>query len=190
MLDQIPFAWFQPDVPGVEPAAFRTAMRQLVGGVCVVTVGAGRTRGGFTATSVTSLSADPPMVLVCVNRGSSSYPVLLRERAFGINVLRADHQELADRFAGAGGLANEDRYAGARWQTLSTGVSVLADALAVIDCEVEDVIERASHGVVFGRVRSLASDTSGAALAYWRGGYTQVGWTEEEASIAAGLRPY
>ena len=76
----------RPPVAEATERTFRDAMRQLAGGVCVVTVGADDERTGLTATSVTSLCADPPTLLVCVNRESSSYQALTRFRAFAVNV--------------------------------------------------------------------------------------------------------
>lgn len=112
------------------PRAFRGAMRKLAGAVSVITVGQGDERTGLTATSVTSLSVEPPTLLICVNRATSSVVPLLKERAFAINVLRPHHEPVADRFAGKGGLKGPARYGGADWTRLSTGAPVLADALA------------------------------------------------------------
>ena len=78
-------------------------MRHLPNGVCVVTFGQGDARTGVTATSVSSLSVEPPTMLVSVDRASSSYAALARSRAFGVNVLASEHQDVADRFAGRGG---------------------------------------------------------------------------------------
>ena len=71
---------------------FRQAMRELAGGVAVVTVGEGPDRTGFTSTSVESLSVEPPRLLLCVNESSSSWKQLQKRPYFGVNILRADHQ--------------------------------------------------------------------------------------------------
>lgn len=197
MLEILPFAFqagtaheiAQPQP--VDPSDFRAALRELVGAVSVVTVGrAGGERNGFTATSVTSLSVEPPLLLVCVNRSTSSYPQLLREGAFAVNVLTAAQRDISDRFAGRDGASGDARFRGARWTTLATRAPVLADALAVADCDVQEVIERGTHAIVIGAVRALRTAPSGAALAYWRGGYEQIGWSSEDAALAAGLAPY
>lgn len=195
MLDVPPFALgLATDAsrpPPVDPAAYRAALRELLGAVSVVTVGrAPGHRNGFTATSVTSLSVDPPLLLVCVNRSASSYPLLLRERAFAVNILNAAQREISDRFAGREGVSGDARFRGARWTALVTGAPVLAEALAVADCDVQEIIERGTHAIVIGAVRALRTASSGAALAYWRGGYEQVGWSSEDAALAAGLAPY
>jgi flavin reductase (DIM6/NTAB) family NADH-FMN oxidoreductase RutF len=175
--------------PATSAKAFREAMRHLPAGVCVISVGAGAERSGMTATSVSSLSIEPPTLLVSVNRSSSSYGALTRHPAFGVNVLAAGHHAVADAFAGRDGEQGGNRYAAGRWITLSSGVRVLRDAVAAFDCEVEERIERHTHAIVIGRVRGLIAPGGPSALLYWRGQYDQLGWTEEEISRAVGLRP-
>jgi flavin reductase (DIM6/NTAB) family NADH-FMN oxidoreductase RutF len=150
------------------------AMRQLASGVSIVTTGDGAERNGFTATSVTSLSVDPPRVLFCLVRTSTSLPLLRQCRRFAVNILAARHVALADRFAGRTGAQGEDRFAGAGWRTLITGAPVLTDALAAVDCELEELIERHSHVIVIGRVDGVMLAESGEGLVYWRGRYDQL----------------
>ena len=114
---------------------------------------------------------DPPTLLISVNRKASAYGALLSERTFAINVLRPHHQQLADRFAGRDGVNGAARYAGAEWTRLSTGAPVLADALSVFDCELEDAIERHSHIIVIGRVVASRITENATPLLYWAGGY-------------------
>ncbi|MFG1296891.1 MULTISPECIES: flavin reductase family protein [Xanthobacter] len=151
--------------------AFRAAMRKLAGAVSVLTVGAGEERTGLTATSVSSVSVEPPTLLICVNRTASSLAALLKHRTFAINVLRPQHEEVAGRFAGQDGLKGPARYEGADWTRLSTGAPVLADALAAFDCELEDAIERHSHVIVIGRVVASRVTENAEPLLYWAGGY-------------------
>ena len=82
------------------PAYFRAAMRRLVGNVSIITAGAGNDISGMTVTSVSSLSVDPPSLIVSVNRASSSWPLLKRHRYFGVNILNADQADIAERFTG------------------------------------------------------------------------------------------
>ena len=169
--------------------SFRFAMRQLTGAVCLITHSAGADRVGLTATTVTSLSTNPPSLLACVNRNSSSYPGLAPGVAFGVNVLGAHQQELADRFAGRGGANGAERFAEGHWIVAPSGAPLLSDSLAAFDCEVEDIIERHTHAIVIGRVRRVASRKQGGALVYWRGAYDCLGWSDEEVSRAIGLTP-
>lgn len=169
---------------------FRAALRHLAGGVSVVTTGRGEERTGLTATSVSSLSADPPTVMFGLNLSSSSFPVLRRHGAFGVNFLSATQKGVADRFAGRRGEKGLARYAEAEWSEGVTGAPLLVGALAALDCEVEELIERHSHAIILGRVREIRLGRENAALLYWRGDYERLGWMPEEASAALGLRSY
>jgi flavin reductase (DIM6/NTAB) family NADH-FMN oxidoreductase RutF len=172
--------------PPIDKSAFREAMRHLAGAVSVVTAGRPGDRTGMTATSVSSFSADSPTLIVCVNLNSSTWPILQREQCFGVNILAAEHEPVADRFTGRSGERGEARFAEARWLTLSTGAPLLADALVSLDCLVEEAIERHSHAIVIGRVRAARAREGGAALIYWRGTYEALGWTEAQARGAMG----
>jgi flavin reductase (DIM6/NTAB) family NADH-FMN oxidoreductase RutF len=154
-----------------EAEIFRNAMRYLAGAVSVVTTGTGEQRTGFTATSVSSLSAEPPTLMVCLNRNSSSWPVLRTHGAFCVNVLAHDHLHVADRFAGRGGAQGTARYDGEHWRQLATGTWALSSALAAIDCEVEEALDRHSHTILIGRVKAIALRDSAEPLLYWQGAY-------------------
>jgi flavin reductase (DIM6/NTAB) family NADH-FMN oxidoreductase RutF len=170
--------------PEVSAGDFRNAMRHLTGGVSVITTGRGRDVSGMTVTSVSSLSVDPPALIVSINRESSSWPLVKRYGFFGVNILTSDQIDIAERFTGKGGLKGADRFAGARWMTRASGVPLLIDALAAIDCEVEDIVERHSHAIVIGRVMDVAVSTRTAALAYWQGQYVAVDQDEDAVKLA------
>jgi flavin reductase (DIM6/NTAB) family NADH-FMN oxidoreductase RutF len=159
-------------------------MRQLTGGVSVVTAGRGRDISGMTVTSVSSLSVDPPALIVSINRESSSWPLVKRYGFFGVNILTSDQLDIAERFTGKGGLKGVDRFAGARWLTRASGVPLLADALAAIDCEVEDIVERHSHAIIIGRVLDVTVSPRTAALAYWQGQYVAIDRDEDALRLA------
>ena len=163
---------------------FRNAMRQLSGGVSVITAGKGKDISGMTVTSVSSLSVDPPSLIVSLNRESSSWPLVKRYGFFGVNILTSDQVDIAERFTGKGGLKGADRFAGAQWTTRASGVPLLADALAAIDCEVEDIVERHSHAIVIGRVLDVAVSARTAALAYWQGRYVAIDQDEGAVKLA------
>ena len=163
---------------------FRGAMRQLTGGVSVITTGRGKDISGMTVTSVSSLSVDPPTLIVSVNRGASSWPLLQRYGAFGVNILASDQIDIAERFTGKDGLKGAARFAGAEWRTRASGVPLLVGALAAIDCEVEEIIERHSHAIVIGRVRDLQVSSRTAALAYWQGQYVAIDRDEDAVRLA------
>lgn len=156
----------------IDAATFCSAMRQLAGGISAITVGQGDERTGLTVTSVASLSAAPAALVFCINQSASSWPVLKRRRAFAVNVLAPEQIDVAERFSGRNGAKGVARYDGAHWTTLATGTPVLRDALAILDCQVEDLVERFGSVVVIGRVVAAAvraENTEPEALAYWRG---------------------
>lgn len=163
---------------------FRGAMRHLTGGVSVITAGRGKDISGMTVTSVSSLSVDPPSLIVSINRAASSWPLIARHGVFGVNILTADQLGIAERFTGKGGLKGAERFAGAEWTTRASGVPLLAGALAALDCEVEEIIERHSHAIVIGRVLEVVASQRTAALAYWHGEYVAIDREEDAVRLA------
>ena len=151
------------------PKSFTNAMRALVGNCSVITVGEGSNISGLVVTSAVSLSADPPLLLACVNRESSSWPLLNRYRKFGWSSLGAGHQKVAENFCGFGGVKGADRYKGSEWVTAQTGALLLKNAPAAFDCEVEELIDRSTHSIVIGKVRAIRQTEDAGALVYWNG---------------------
>jgi flavin reductase (DIM6/NTAB) family NADH-FMN oxidoreductase RutF len=158
--------------PHADATTVKLAMRSMAGGVSVITAGCGEDRTGATVTSATALSMDPPTMIVNINKSSSTWPVISRYGHFCVNILAADHRDVANRFAGVGGVKGTARYDGARWTTLVSGAPVLAEALAAIDCEVEEILERHSHAIILGRAVATISG-GGQSLIYANGGYRQ-----------------
>jgi flavin reductase (DIM6/NTAB) family NADH-FMN oxidoreductase RutF len=175
--------------PAALAADFRQAMRQLASGVCLITHGEGERRTGLTATSVSSLSTEPPTLIVCVNQSSSLYAQLSTGDAFGVSVLGSQQSEFADRFASRTGLKGAERFREGRWSETPRGVPVLADALATLECEAEEILTRHTHAIVIGRVTATAPRPADGALIHWRGAYERIGWSAEEVSRAIGAAP-
>jgi flavin reductase (DIM6/NTAB) family NADH-FMN oxidoreductase RutF len=157
----------------VPSAEFRNAMRQLPGGVCVITVGRGTDISGMTVTSVSSLSIEPSAVSVNVNRNSSSWQLMQRYGVFGVNVLGFNQGHVAKRFSGQAGVTGIARYAGSDWITRETGVRLLVDAPVSLECEIQQTVEYASHSIVIGRTLGTATVPDRGALVYWRGDYVE-----------------
>jgi flavin reductase (DIM6/NTAB) family NADH-FMN oxidoreductase RutF len=173
----------------VSSGDFRRAMRQLAGGVSVITVGRGNDITGMTVTSVSSLSVDPPTLIVSINRESSSWPLLRQHGFFGVNILTADQLDIAERFTGKGGLKGADRFTGAQWAAGVSGVPLLVGALAAVDCEVEEIVERHSHAIVIGRVLELQQSERRSALAYWQGQYIAIDQNGDAIKLAEASVP-
>lgn len=150
---------------------FRDAMRAFVGNCSILTVGDGDEASGLVVTSAISLSADPPLLLACVNRTASAHPLLVKYSRFGWSSLGAGHQAVAERFSGFGGVKGAARYDGSEWETAVTGARLLKGAPAAFDCTVEEMIDRATHSILIGRVRAIRTSPNSGALIYWNGGY-------------------
>ena len=163
-MDQTP-----PQMP--LPDAYKSAMRGLVGACSLITVGQGDAANGLVVTTGISLSAEPPMILACINRASSCWPLLGREGVFGWQALGANHQPVAERFSGKGGLQGPARYAGAEWVSMASGVRLLVDAPLAFDCKVDDMIDRGTHSILIGRVMQITTQADSGALVYWDGQY-------------------
>jgi flavin reductase (DIM6/NTAB) family NADH-FMN oxidoreductase RutF len=155
----------------VDAKQFRDAMRALVGNCSIITVGDGDRASGLVVTSAISLSAEPPLLLACVNRSSSSHPLLAEYGRFGWSSLGAAHQRVAERFSGFGGVQGPARYDGAEWETAVTGARLLKGAPAAFDCRVEEMIDRATHTILIGRVVAVRTTPGAGALTYWNGRY-------------------
>jgi len=172
-----------------ELGEFPAALRQLPRGVSVITFGEAGKFFGLTGTSVSPLSRDPPTILVSVDRSSAIAQEFLASAAFGVSVLAADHDALADRFLEGAGIADFELRSGGVWVSPSSGIPLLAGAVATFDCQLEDVMQSHGHAILVGRVRGVRVPGKSSALVYWRGAYNQLGWTEDEISRAVGLGP-
>ncbi len=151
--------------------AFKAAMRRLAAGVTIVTTTHKDVRGGLTATAVCSVSADPPQVLVCVNRSAAAHTMIVEGENMCVNLLARSHQKLAARFAGQTGTFGPERFSVGRWMTLKTGAPVLEDALASFDCIVAEKVATATHTIFIGRVVDVRVRDNGKPLLYAGGSF-------------------
>ncbi|MEH7827856.1 flavin reductase family protein [Gemmobacter denitrificans] len=149
----------------IDPAAFRAAMGRFPSAVTIVTTGQGADWRGITATAVCSVTADPPSLLVCLNRATGTCAMLRDSGRFAVNLLAEADQPLALRFAGAGGVTGAEKFAQGDWQADAAGVPVLCSALVALSCAVSEVMEAGSHTVFIGEI-TAARDGDGPALLY------------------------
>ncbi|GAA4928138.1 flavin reductase (DIM6/NTAB) family NADH-FMN oxidoreductase RutF [Nonomuraea thailandensis] len=133
--------------------AFRAVMAQWPSGVVIVTTGAGDRRHGMTASAFSSVSLDPPMVLVCLARGTRTHDLVTRNGTFAVSILGKDQAVLGSRFAGR----DTDRFSGAAWQPGRTGSPVLADAVGWLDCRVAHAYPGGDHTIFVGSVVAAAT---------------------------------
>jgi flavin reductase len=148
---------------------FRSAMRALASAVSIVSTASQTRRFGMTATAVTSLSAEPPSLLVCVNQAASLHNPLLESRIFCVNILHAWQTALAHTF---GSKDVGDRFAHGDWCADPRATPYLADAQANIFCEVAEVHAYGTHSIVIGRIYHIGVRPPFHPLVYQDGRYT------------------
>ncbi len=172
-LDGVPWEGSPADEEAVAVTDFRNAMRRAPGAVGVVTTRHEGVRYGLTATAICSLSAEPPQLLVCVNRTSSFLTPLMRSRHFVVNFLGSDQADVAKAFA-ARVSHPEQRFETGIWRTGAFDQAVLEDSAASLVCALTETLARASHLILIGRVlRTIPSNRD--PLVYFNGGYRVVG---------------
>lgn len=154
--------------PDLGPAEFRQLLGRFATGVTVVTtLDAGGRPHGMTANSLSSISLDPPLVLLAIEKIAMLHPVILGAARFVVNVLDERQETLSRRFA----RKEHDRFDGIGYGITAEGVPVLDGVLAHIECDRWAVHEAGDHSIVIGRVTGGAA-REGRPLAYFRGGYT------------------
>ena len=157
---------------------YKLGMRSFAGAVCILTSARDGRRYGMTATAVCSAAADPPTVLVCVNRGTTTHEAMASAGVFCVNVLRAEDRELSGLFSGA--QKGEARFRESQWTKLSTGSPVLIESLVSFDCKIVNKLVHGTHTIFLGEVEELLIGKKGKPLLYADGQYAKL------ASLAHG----
>lgn len=158
-------------VQGLDATAFRSALARFPSGVTIVTTrSATGSLHGFTASSFAALSLDPPLVLVCLDRGADCFPVFMEAQRFVVNIATPAHAQLAMRFATKGA----DKFAPGSFEFDQHGLPALPDAAAVIGCELEQAVPGGDHVILIGRVHT-AQTGSGKPVTWYRGDFLHLG---------------
>ena len=153
----------------VDVKSFWTTLGERVIGMTVVTASGDHGPAGFLGLSAAHVSADPPTMLVSIDRKTSALAAVLSAQHFAVNFLDADAAHVADAFSGKAGLSGAERFAPGEWTTLVTGAPVYEQALGVFDCRVEKVIEHGATSIVIGAVVATQARRSGDPLVFFRG---------------------
>jgi flavin reductase (DIM6/NTAB) family NADH-FMN oxidoreductase RutF len=156
-----------------EPAArFREAMSRVAASVHVATTDGPAGRHGATATSVASLTDDPPTLIVCLNVASRAYRLALANGVLAVNTLGADHEALARAFARSSRGAPDDRFSHGAWSTLATGAPALDGALATFDGRIVQETVVGTHAALFVEIDAVRFAEPGpTGLLYIRRAY-------------------
>ena len=148
-----------------DPAAFKAVMRRHPTGVTVVTSVREDEPRGITLNAFASVSAAPPMLLICVNRQARSYLYISTSRVFCVNLLSVEQADLAARFSGG---IKERQFEDIAYGSDATGAPVLDGTVGYFDCAVESEHHVGSHSIFIGRVLACAS-RPGRPLGYYEG---------------------
>ena len=154
----------------VDPQQFRQAMAEFAAGVTVVTVAVDGESHGMTATAFSSLSLQPPLVLVCIDKKARSHELIQRAGKFAINILSSDQEEVSNRFAGR--LGPEARHFNdlPHKPGAFSGAPLLDDAIAWVDCRLANTFDGGDHTIFVGEVLDAATREA-RPLVYYKGKY-------------------
>jgi flavin reductase (DIM6/NTAB) family NADH-FMN oxidoreductase RutF len=164
-----------PELHGVEPGEFRRSMRCLAGGVTIVTTADTERRLGLTVTGICSLSADPPALIVCINRQAEAHDLIASTRRLCVNLLGKHHRSLAESFAGRHGAKGEGRFQRGEWGRLATGSPWLKDSISAFDCAIVDSWTFATHSVFVCHVIATGDVIDEEPLVYFDGAFAGLG---------------
>ena len=154
----------------VTPDEFRSVLGRFPSGVTVVTTkDRDGSDEGMTVSAFCSVSLDPPLVLICVEKTASAYNALTTAPGFVVNILSASQEQIARRFA----IVDIDRFEGVGYSRSPNGLAVLDDVLGVIECATFAMHDAGDHTIIVGKVEAARAQ-SGTPLLYYRGGYAQL----------------
>lgn len=162
-------------MPTVTSDDHRYGMRHFAVGVSIITAKDGATRAGLTATAVCSVTADPPRLVVFVNKNVVANEAILKGGALCVNVLAGEQEEVAKAFAGmVQGVHGEDRFQYGKWRELATGSPALENSLANFDCRVIKVFDESTHHAFLCEVLATSERNDGEALVYLNGAFRRL----------------
>ncbi|NOT10508.1 MAG: flavin reductase family protein [Methylococcaceae bacterium] len=156
----------------VSAEEFKKALQLWASGITVVTTNSEKFgTQGMTVTAFSSVSMNPPQVLVCINESADTGEGIEESQCFAVNILSSEQQDASNNFSG--GCSQEERFANTRWSTASTGAPMLDDSLVSLDCRVVNKVLAGTHWIVIGEIEASIC-RSGEPLLYYRGGYRQL----------------
>jgi flavin reductase (DIM6/NTAB) family NADH-FMN oxidoreductase RutF len=176
---------------GIRPGRFREVMGHFATGVSVVTTlddtsSDGRP-AGITVNAFSSVSLEPALVMVALDRGRFITPMVRRAGRYAVNVLGADQQDLSDCFAHAPVTPGREAFCGASWSTGSAGLPLIDGSIATLECTVVQTFTAGDHDLFIGQVDSLEQHREGVApLLYFRRRYLRI---EQGTDSAVGGKP-
>jgi flavin reductase (DIM6/NTAB) family NADH-FMN oxidoreductase RutF len=153
----------------IDAKTFWRVLGERAIGMTVVTTDSDDGPAGFLGLSASHVCADPPTLLVSIDRKTSALAGVLARGHFAVNFLPVHATAVADAFSGKAGLSGAARFTPGEWTTLTTGAPIYKDALGAFDCTVADVIERGAISIVIGTVVDAVAAGTGDPLIFFRG---------------------
>jgi flavin reductase (DIM6/NTAB) family NADH-FMN oxidoreductase RutF len=153
----------------IDEARFRQTLGYFASGVTVVTTGQEGDFHGMTVSSFSSLSLNPPLILICIDKAVPTHDILARSGQFVVNVLEKRQEHLSRRFA----TSNADKFRGIAWHMGTLGIPVLDSVLAVIECQISTTYDGGDHTIFAGTVIDTEVH-EGTPLLYYRRGYHEL----------------
>jgi flavin reductase (DIM6/NTAB) family NADH-FMN oxidoreductase RutF len=151
---------------------FKKALQLWASGVTVVTTHSEKFGvQGMTVTAFSSVSVDPPQILVCINDAADTRVGIHESQYFAVNILNSDQQDISNQFSG--GSSQEQRFQNTSWQMGGTGAPILNHSLMSLDCKVVQKVRAGTHWIIIGEVQECIC-RSGEPLLYYRGAYRQL----------------
>ncbi|MGZ8164520.1 MAG: flavin reductase family protein [Methylobacter sp.] len=148
---------------------FKKALQLWASGVTVVTTQSEKFGvQGMTVTAFSSVSIDPPQILVCINEAADTGEGINTSQSFAVNILNSAQQDVSNQFAG--GSSQEQRFENTSWKAGTTGAPILNDSLVSLECKVIEKVRAGSHWIIIGEVEDCVCRT-GTPLLYYRGAY-------------------
>jgi flavin reductase (DIM6/NTAB) family NADH-FMN oxidoreductase RutF len=156
----------------IDADQFRTALGQWASGVTIVTSAEESRVHGMTVSAFSSVSLDPPLVLVCADKSSITNELIEKSGVYAAHILASGQQDLSNKFASK--KDEHRRFEGIDWKTLATGAPILPGCLAVLDCRVSGAHDAGDHIVYVGLVEAIELEEQ-EPLVYFQGAYRELG---------------
>jgi len=160
----------------LDPQLYKNGMRRLAGAVCILTLNRDGEWAGLTATAVSSISAEPPRLMVCINRNVYAHEFVELGGPLCVNVLESGQLDDAKRFAGMiDGVKGQDRFSTGPWEQSGVDAPELSTSMVRFQCRIGEVILASTHSIVICDVVAVtAAEAEASPLIYFNGRFTAV----------------
>ena len=153
----------------INPKLFWRSLAGRACGVAIIASSVNNNPAGFLALSVTHLTSDPPIITISIGKSTSAINTVISSSSLAVNYIRKSDLKLVDIFSGKTNLKGSDRFDHKRWDKLSTGSPILKDAVSVLDCCVEETIERYDTLLILAKIVNFTDNEFLDPMIHFRG---------------------